>query len=47
VEQSFESNLHGTTGVDSVETSAGGRAVRKLASNPSTPGDTVVLSIKS
>ena len=45
VEQSFEPNLHGTTGVDSVETSAGGRAVRKLASNPSTPGDTVVLSI--
>lgn len=45
VEQSFESLLHGTTGVDSVETSAGGRAVRKLASNPSTPGDTVILSI--
>ena len=45
VEQSFESQLHGTTGVDSVETSAGGRAVRKLASNPSTPGNTVVLSI--
>ncbi len=45
VEQSFEPKLHGTTGVDSVETSAGGRAVRKLASNPSTPGDTVVLSI--
>jgi hypothetical protein len=31
--------------VDSVETSAGGRAVRKLASNPSTPGNTVMLSI--
>ena len=45
VEQSFEARLHGTTGVDSVETSAGGHAVRKLASNPSTPGDTVVLSI--
>ena len=45
VEQSFEPQLHGTTGVDSVETSAGGRAVRKLASNPSTPGDTVTLSI--
>ena len=45
VEQSFESQLHGITGVDSVETSAGGRAVRKLASSPSTPGDTVVLSI--
>ena len=45
VEQSFEGRLHGTTGVDSVETSAGGRAVRKLSSNPSTPGDTVLLSI--
>ncbi len=45
VEQSFENQLHGITGVDSVETSAGGRAVRKLSSSPSTPGDTVVLSI--
>ena len=45
VEQSFEQQLHGTTGVDQVETSAGGRAVRKLASNPATPGDTVMLSI--
>ena len=45
VEQSFEAQLHGITGVDSIETSAGGRAVRKLASNPSTPGNTVVLSI--
>ena len=45
VEQSFESTLHGTTGVDSMETSAGGRAVRKLASSPSTPGNTVKLSI--
>ncbi|MGQ0711802.1 MAG: penicillin-binding protein 2 [Rhodoferax sp.] len=45
VEQSFEAQLHGTTGVEEVETSAGGRAVRKLSSTPSTPGDTVVLSI--
>ncbi|MEP6969653.1 MAG: penicillin-binding transpeptidase domain-containing protein, partial [Betaproteobacteria bacterium] len=45
VEQSYERQLHGITGVDSVETSAGGRAVRKLSSIPSTPGDTVVLSI--
>ncbi len=45
VEQSNEAQLHGTTGVDSVETSAGGRAVRKLASSPSTPGNTVTLSI--
>jgi len=45
VEQSFESQLHGTTGVERVETSAGGRAMRKLASNPSTPGNMVMLSI--
>jgi penicillin-binding protein 2 len=45
VEQSFESQLHGITGVERVETSAGGRAMRKLASNPSTPGNVVVLSI--
>ncbi|WP_296510055.1 penicillin-binding protein 2 [Rhodoferax sp.] len=45
VEQSFESVLHGTTGVERIETSAGGRAVRKLASNPSTPGNVVMLSI--
>ncbi|RYY92462.1 MAG: penicillin-binding protein 2, partial [Comamonadaceae bacterium] len=45
VEQSFEKQLHGITGVEQVETSAGGRAVRKLASSPATPGDTVVLAI--
>ena len=45
VEQSLERQLHGTTGVEQVETSAGGRAVRKLATNPATPGDTVMLSL--
>lgn len=45
VEQSFEKTLHGVTGVEQVETSAGGRAVRKLASTPATPGNTVKLSI--
>lgn len=45
VEQSFEGQLHGTTGVERMETSAGGRAVRKLASNPSTPGSMVTLAI--
>ena len=45
VEQNFEQQLHGTTGVERVETSAGGRAVRKLASTPSTPGNMLVLSI--
>ena len=45
VEQSFESALHGTTGVEQMETSAGGRAVRKLSSHAATPGDSVMLSI--
>ncbi len=45
VEQSFEPQLHGITGVDAMETSAGGRATRRLASQPSTPGNTVKLSI--
>jgi penicillin-binding protein 2 len=45
VEQSYETQLHGITGVEEIETSAGGRAVRRLASTPATPGNTVVLSI--
>ena len=45
VEQSFEQQLHGHTGVEQVETSAGGRAVRNLATSPATPGDTVMLSL--
>ena len=45
IEQSFESALHGSTGVEQMETSAGGRAVRKLSSHAATPGDSVMLSI--
>jgi penicillin-binding protein 2 len=45
VEQSFEAELHGKTGVEQIETSAGGRAVRRLASSKATPGNTVVLSL--
>ena len=45
VEQSYERDLHGMTGVERMETSAGGRPVRKMASSPSTPGNTVALSI--
>ncbi|WP_137918237.1 penicillin-binding protein 2 [Hydrogenophaga sp. 2FB] len=44
-EQSYERELHGTTGFQRVETSAGGRAVRQLANTPATPGNAVVLSI--
>jgi len=45
VEQSFETQLHGTTGVDAMETSAGGRATRRLSNQPAQPGDSVKLSI--
>ena len=45
VEQSYERQLHGQTGVHQMETSAGGRAVRRLSSSPATPGNTVALSI--
>ncbi len=45
IEQSFERQLHGITGVDQMETSAGGRAVRRLNSFPATPGHTVALTL--
>ena len=45
VEQSYETQLHGTTGVQQMETSAGGRAVRRLNSSQAIPGNSVVLSI--
>jgi penicillin-binding protein 2 len=45
VEQSYERELHGTTGFEEVETTAGGRAVRRLKASPPTPGNTVRLSI--
>lgn len=45
IEQSYEKTLHGQTGVEQMETSAGGRAVRRLAAHPATPGNTVMLSL--
>ena len=45
VEQSYEDQLHGQTGFEMIETSAGGRATRKLSSKPATPGETIMLSI--
>ena len=45
IEQSFEQQLHGLTGFDQIETSAGGRAVRTLARTPATPGNTVMLTL--
>ncbi len=45
VEQSYETELHGSTGFEEIETTAGGRAVRRLQSNPATPGNTLTLAI--
>ena len=45
LEQSYESELHGQTGFEEVETSASGRALRRLRSKPPTPGNKLVLSI--
>jgi penicillin-binding protein 2 len=45
LEQSYEAELHGLTGFERVETSAGGRAIRRLSSQAPTPGNTLVLSV--
>jgi penicillin-binding protein 2 len=45
LEQSYEAELHGAAGFEEVETSAGGRAVRLLASHGATPGNTLKLSV--
>jgi len=45
LEQAYEDELHGTTGYEEVETSAGGRAVRRLDSHGATPGNTLRLSV--
>jgi penicillin-binding protein 2 len=45
LEKSYEKQLHGTTGSEAVEVSAGGRAVRTLARTPATPGNNLILSI--
>ncbi|HRI17373.1 MAG TPA: penicillin-binding protein 2 [Burkholderiaceae bacterium] len=45
IEQSYEAELHGTTGFEEIETTAGGRAVRRLQSNAAIPGNKLTLSI--
>jgi penicillin-binding protein 2 len=45
VEKKYESVLHGKTGYEEVEVSAGGRAVRTLSRTPATPGHNLILSI--
>ncbi len=45
VESSYEEQLHGTTGFEQVEITAGGRPVRTLSRTPSDPGENLILSV--
>lgn len=45
LEKSYEKYLHGATGYEEVEVSAGGRAMRTLSRTPATPGNNLILSV--
>jgi penicillin-binding protein 2 len=45
LEKSYEQQLHGQTGYEEVEVSAGGRAIRTLSRTPATAGNNLILSI--
>jgi penicillin-binding protein 2 len=45
LEKSYERQLHGQTGYEEVERSAGGRAIRTLSRTPAVPGSNLILSI--
>jgi penicillin-binding protein 2 len=45
LEKSYEKQLHGQTGYEEVERSAGGRAIRTLSRTAPTSGDNLVLSV--
>ncbi|WP_250449990.1 penicillin-binding protein 2 [Caballeronia sp. ATUFL_M2_KS44] len=45
VEQSYETELHGLTGFEEVEVTAGGRPVRTMSRTQATPGNNLVLSL--
>jgi penicillin-binding protein 2 len=45
LEKSYEHQLHGQTGYEEVERSAGGRAIRTLSRTPPVPGSKLILSI--
>ncbi|HTH59143.1 MAG TPA: penicillin-binding protein 2, partial [Paraburkholderia sp.] len=45
VEQSYETELHGQTGFEEVEVTAGGRPVRTLSRTQATPGNNLQLSL--
>jgi penicillin-binding protein 2 len=45
LEKSYEKQLHGKTGYEEVEVSAGGRAIRTLSRTSASPGHNLILSI--
>ncbi|MDP3670603.1 MAG: penicillin-binding protein 2 [Telluria sp.] len=45
VEKSYERQLHGVTGYEEVEKTAGGRAIRTLSRTEAIPGSNLILSI--
>ena len=45
IEQSYEKELHGTTGIEQVEVDAGARGVRVLSRTPPVSGNSLVLSL--
>jgi len=45
LEQSYETQLHGTTGVEAVEVDSGGRAVRTLSRSAPVSGNNLVLKL--
>ncbi len=45
IEQSYENELHGTTGIEQVEVDAGARAVRVLSRIPPVSGNNLMLSL--
>ncbi len=45
VEQSYETELHGLTGSEEVEVTAGGRPVRTMSRTQATPGNNLRLSL--
>jgi penicillin-binding protein 2 len=45
LEQSYENELHGTTGIEQVEVDSAGRGVRMISRTPPVSGNSLVLSI--
>jgi penicillin-binding protein 2 len=45
LEKKYERQLHGITGYEEVERSAGGRAIRTLSRRPPVPGSNLILSV--